>query len=710
MLQQDHSDCGVACLLSLVRFYAGEGELEHIRNISGTNSQGTTLLGLEQASRDLGFDAEGCSADISSLIAHDTPVILHVIIDGNLHHYVVCYGYKEGHFIIGDPSRGIRVITNTELDRIWVSKTCLTLVPNNSFLSKKENDRSKVVWIKTLLKKDIQILTTSAALGVGIAILGLSMAIFQKKLIDSILPDKNVESLIIGVFALGILLLLKSGLSALRSSLIIDQSRQFNVRIARDFLTRLFYLPKPFFDSRKVGDFVARLNDASRIQRVISKLVGSTIIDIIIAIVTIGFLFFFSWKIACVAMSGMSLYFILLYKYNSEIVRAQKSVMGDYASNESKYIDSIGGIADIKSYDRYDDFVKNNLSVFSQFQTSIFNLGHINIKLSFVAGIVSMLILLTILAMGSMQVIHGQLALGSLIAIIGVVVTLLASVGNLAMVSIPLNEAKVAFDRMFAFSADNEIDTNPRKTLSAVHSISVTRLAFSFRGRSPLFEDISIELDRGTITTLLGESGSGKSTLLQILHQFYPPSSGNVVVNNSLDLQIIETNSWSNLVSYLPQNVHIFNGPVLSNITLTEDHEDWKEAIDLCDSYGLSKLISSFPQGFKTIVGEGGVNISGGQRQVLALARALYHKPDVLLLDEATSAMDRKTETYVLNLLQDLKKNMIIFMVTHQLKLARKSDYIYILEDRKTLTHGTPSSLLHSENFYSEGIREFAID
>jgi ABC-type bacteriocin/lantibiotic exporter with double-glycine peptidase domain len=137
VLQQDQSDCGVACLLSIINYYVGSNSSEAIRKLSGTNITGTTLLGLYQAAISVGFNAEGCEADMASLFKHASPVILHVLIEDKLEHYVVCYGtmVKENKnlvFIIGDPAKGIVYLNESELSAIWKSKICLTLEPNEN--------------------------------------------------------------------------------------------------------------------------------------------------------------------------------------------------------------------------------------------------------------------------------------------------------------------------------------------------------------------------------------------------------------------------------------------------------------------------------------------------------------------------------------------------------------------------------------------------
>jgi ATP-binding cassette subfamily B protein len=161
ILQQDASDCGVACLQSLARLYGGDISLEKLRDISGTSKQGTTPLGLYQGANKIGFDAEGNEADIDTLIEHGEPLILHVLIDKRLQHYLVCYGFEKNQFVIGDPAKGIVYYTKEELDEIWSSKKCLTLKPNTNFQKTETTKRAKKEWIVNLIKEDYGLLGIS---------------------------------------------------------------------------------------------------------------------------------------------------------------------------------------------------------------------------------------------------------------------------------------------------------------------------------------------------------------------------------------------------------------------------------------------------------------------------------------------------------------------------------------------------------------------
>lgn len=192
-------------------------------------------MGLYQAASTLGFTAQGNEADIQALIDHKEPFILHVVIEDRLQHYVVCYGYKNDKFIIGDPAKGIIAFSKDELESIWKSKTCLTLSPNNEFVKTETQNRNKKQWFLKLLKEDYRLISFSVLLGLGMAVLGMVMAIFSQKLIDDILPSKNLTKLITSIALVGFLLLVRVLFAALRDYFLISQSKDFNNRIVDSF-------------------------------------------------------------------------------------------------------------------------------------------------------------------------------------------------------------------------------------------------------------------------------------------------------------------------------------------------------------------------------------------------------------------------------------------------------------------------------------------
>lgn len=206
-------------------------------------------------------------------------------------------------------------------------------------------------------------------------------------------------------------------------------------------------------------------------------------------------------------------------------------------------------------------------------------------------------------------------------------------------------------------------------------------LSFRFAGKSALLKNVNLELRQGEMTVLLGEVGSGKSVLLQIIQRFYGFENGSITVNDTTNIQDFNLTDWREKLGVMPQEIKLFSGTLLDNIILGNVAEEAERAISFCKEMGFDRYFEALPQSYVTIVGEEGVNLSGGQRQLVGLARALYQNPDVLLLDEPTAAMDSKTAAFVMDLLQKLKPNLATLMITHRLDVVTGIDRAYRLED-----------------------------
>lgn len=713
--QQDERDCGVACLLSVIRYYKGERTLEQLRRISGTSVNGTTLLGLYEAAKVMGFEAQGCEADIPSLMEHPAPCILHVLMPGGIQHYLVVYGYEkqdgEVKFLISDPARGVSTYTGKELEDIWQSRACLILSPSDGFELAEKQRSDKQQWLLYLLKEDTQLLVLATGLGIGVAALNMVMALFSQRLLDDIIPQRNFFKFNMGVSLLVLLLIIKELANMLRQYMLLRQSLDFNKRIIGNFFKRILQLPKVFFDTRKIGELTARLNDTSRIQKFISQVVGNVIIDGLLVIISIGFLFSYSLIVGAIVICFLPLYFLLIYIHQRAVTHAQQQMMSGYALVESNYIATIRGIETIKHYNRQDLFADGNEQAYGHYQGFVFRLGRIQVKLALLANLLGIVYLAGIIIYTVQEVFAGHLKTGEMMAILGICVTLLPAVANLALLALPLQEAKVAFDRMFEFVGIVQEDSAAVITTDTPvwQHLEVKELSFRFPGRRPLLQHVSMEVSRHEIVALVGESGSGKSTLMQLLERFYMPDSGQLIVNGNQALGDWPLAAWRRVIGVVPQQVHIFNGSILENIAFEDAAQKPAEVLRFLAEYGFTSYLGAFPQGPFTLVGEEGLNLSGGQQQLVALARALYHRPQLLILDEATAAMDRNTEHFVIQQLQQLKAQMGIIFISHRLHVLKMLvDRIYIMEGGTIVEQGNHHQLMHSDNLYSAYWNDYA--
>lgn len=706
--QQDQTACGVACLQAVFRYFGNDQvSLERLRELSGTSLQGTSLLGLYQAANTLGLQAQGYECDLPHLRQCRDVCIVHIVKENTLQHYIVNYGYDDRRkaFLIGDPAQDrVGYMPEQTLERLWQSKCLLLLQPTEQFEKTSLQNNRKWSWLKTLIREDWNILGMALALGIAMAVLGLATAIFSQRLLDHLLPAKDLTGLYTGLVMLLLLLLARNLLGYMRQLFLLQQSRNFNIRVIDYFFSRLLQLPKPFFDNRKTGDLIARLNDTRRIQATLTRLSASLTIDLLMALLSLIAIYVYHWQSGILVSLWIPLFAWIAWRFHRPILLGQQKVLAGYALSESNYVDTIQGIGAVKMANKQSFFGQTASHLYGLFQSATFRLGRTGLMYGTAMESLGALGLVGILSFASIGVMQGDLTAGGLMAILQMTGVLMASTAQIAGANMQLQEAKVAFDRMYEFASiqseqEEEMEL-PQAKIFEWQALHVEHLSFRFPGRKRLLENLDFHLYKGEWIALLGESGCGKSTLLQILQKFYRPESGKIKVNGN-DLELIGYESWRTKLGVVPQQIKVFNGTVLDNILLGDEPLEWQGLQAFFEYYGFDAYFNKLPNGYATLVGEEGVNLSGGQQQLLALARALYRRPELLLLDEPTAALDRDTEQFVLRLLHKLKHEMGILMFTHRLHTTRQADRIYLIENGRIANQGNHADLLLSDNLYS---------
>ena len=711
MLQKSQSDCGVACLGSIIRYHGGNANQEKIRIMSGTSKQGTTMLGLYQTAIHLGFEADGLQADPEYLKIIQQPVILHALVNQSMQHYIVCYKAVDNHFLIGDPAEGIRWINGKELDEYWQSRKLLQLIPDaKKFIKTGHEHQKQWKWFIDLIRQDMSVLNTALLIGVVVAVLNLATAVFAQVLIDTLIPSHDLMRIYFAIALVVLLLITKSLINYGRQLLLLKQGLDINIRITGSFLSNLLYLPFPFFATRKTGDMVARLNYIRHIQQTVSYLFGELLISMLVLLVSLLAVFLYNVKLGLILSAGIPFYALIAYRYHKPVLSGQRELLGAHAMNESNYIGTINNIIPVKSFGREGFFAKTGLEVFGVFQQKSYQLGRYGMIIQLFTGIAGILITMAIIAWSSVKMLDNSMSTGVFLAVFSLSGTVLASLGTVAFANIQIQGARIAFERMYEFSG-MEKEFYPLKEASehkqeSFEKIELQNISFRYPGRRLLLEDISFSLQKGEMVTIFGDNGCGKSTLLSLVQRFYMPDEGNVLLNNR-NVHNFSLPVWRRMMAVVPQDISLINASLLANIVMSSEKSEAEQAVKLLSDYGFDPLVERFPQGYLTMLGDGGIRISGGQKQLVGLARALVQIPELLLLDELTAHMDRQTENFVLDLLDRLRKDMGILNITHNIRNAALSDKIIVLQDRHMVATGKHHELMDFENPYSEVWQSF---
>ncbi|WP_166386927.1 peptidase domain-containing ABC transporter [Polaribacter sp. 11A2H] len=688
VLQHDQKDCGCACLKMALRYYGGDANLEYLKEISGTNSEGTSLLGLIQASEKVGLLSEAYQASIEDIKKIKEPFFLHVELNGFLH-YLICFDYHEKKgFTVVDPGIGLVTYSEEDLLEIWKDGYILIVKKEKGGVSLKTSGKGYLNWVLNMMKKDASYYISAVFLGIVIALLNMTTLVFTEKLIDVVLPSRSLSLLFKTLAIWFVLLLITIVLNYVRSIVLIQQAYNFNVRVFRFFFKRLLKMPKVFFDSKRQGDMIARMNDTERIQQNIKTIIADSFIQFFMIIVAVGFLIYYSVEVALIVLASFPILYLCSWLFNKKIKKLQHKMFNDYAQTESNYIDTISGIETIKVFNKESFYFKKNASFYKSFQNSILSLFKYEINQGTLIEICSTIISASGIAYAVLLVFNRVLEVGDLIAIISLIFMIIEGMKGIVQLNFEIFESKIAIERMFDFvERSDEIDekkvSSNSKIIEDIQTISINNLSFSYPGQDFLITAANLTLNKGQITFLKGQSGSGKSTLSQLLLKFYKQNIGTITVNNNYLLESIETNQWRSQIAYVPQNIKIFNENILYNISLNDKKDD-NEVMDFCrNELKIENIFSKFKDSYWTVLGEEGVTPSGGEKQIIAIARALFFKPKVLILDEATASMDSATQNRILEILDVIKKDMIILFITHNEELSSNNlANTYLLKDK----------------------------
>jgi ATP-binding cassette, subfamily C, bacteriocin exporter len=657
--QRDEKDCGAACLLSILRYHETDSGIDHLNYLSGASTSGVSLYGLAKAASSFGLVGEGFEATIEDLKSLSDPCILHTTIQGIHEHFVVLYGIKKGRYLIGDPEVGIVSISEEELLSMWKTGVLMTFTKTKEFKPTASAKKKNNAWLFNLIISDTNKLISTLFLGIVISSLSLSTAIYTQALIDVILPKGNLQLLILSVIGWALLLLTNTFILYFRGIIIAQWEYNFSTSILASFFSTLLTLPKTFFDSKKKGDLIARMNDVQRIQSILNQIVNESIIHVLIITCSVIVLYYYSPIASLIAVLNLPLQFCIVYLFNEKLHNLQKNTVRKYGINEANYVDVLEGIEVIKSTTKESYFHQSVVSRYKDFKSSEYNLNKTAILYRIVSSGLGIFVTISTVLHSALLYYQGNLILGQLLAILSIVFLVISSTSNLVLLNVSLQSGKVALQRLYEC-----LEQSPEKHAKSVSSepvfegidnISVDNLSFGFPSCDFLFENASLNVRKGESIAILGENGCGKSTFINVLLKFFEYESGSIIINEKIDFKNIPPERWRKFVSIVPQKTKIFNSTLWENIALGTGSVE--EVESFCKNMGFSDIFETLPLKYETLLGEAGINISGGQQQLVAMARALYRKPSLLLLDEATSSFDPHTEAIAQNA---IKKTLLL--------------------------------------------------
>ena len=658
IIQSESTECGNACLSMICGFYGKDIDLFNFRNRYGSTSQGATLNVLAAIAQKAGLKTRALSLDIAEIKELRLPCILH----WSLNHFVVLVAIKGKRFIIHDPALGRRVVHLQELSENF-SGIALEAWPDSDFRQEKQRSRLKLLDLMHNMVGLKSALIKIFMLSVVIETVNLLLPMGTQIVTDHVITAHDENLLMVICVGLMFFTIFKTWVSMIRAWVSLKLNTLTDVQWKTSFFDHLMSLPLAFFEKRQLGDIQSRFASLDIIRATFTNSIVTGMID---SIMTIGLLIMLSlyggWLVWVVL--GFTVCYAIMRALTYKFYRTvSEELIVKRARSGSHFMESLYGIATIKSLNlknrRSQHWLNTNIDVSNAgLKQTRFDMlfGGINTFINSADQVV-------ILWLGAQMVMDNTMTIGMFMAFNAYRGQFTQRAASLIDLTMQLKMLSLHNERISEIVySEPEVDSPLRNVFeeNVGVSLEVRDLAYQYDLLSkPVFSNVNISVAAGESVALVGVSGIGKTTLLKVMSGLLTPERGEIFIGG-FDINKIGINNFRSNIACVLQEDRLFSGSITDNISGFDDEVDEALVIECAMQCNIHEEILRMPMGYETIIGELGAGISGGQKQRLLIARALYQKPRILFMDEATSHLDINNEKIINAAIESLNITRII--------------------------------------------------
>lgn len=548
----------------------------------------------------------------------------------------------------------------------------------------------------TIIKKLLFLLSTykkefflSFILTIIISLIGVIESLFLSYLIDSVLYSDEKTTLITIAIIIFLTTLFQISLKTLKNLLIQQISYKLDIDLTKKFYNTVLQLQFAFFETHKTGDLISRINDARTIRNTLSEGIISIISNIIMFLLVGITLFKLNASLFFIQITSIIIFSIIVFKFGKFFSKSYQSSMEKYADFQAFITESFSGIMAIKTNSSLKTFKKQLKKRQNNFIQTNWNISEYSILQNSYCSSIEKLTYILLLVFGCLFVIKETMSIGQIASFMTLSVFFSNSIVNILDLQPGIQESFAAIKRLFEVMNETSEDNVVSKLVkNVVPRIEFKDVTFYYKKDRIIFNKLNINIKPGEWISFIGKTGCGKTTFTKLILKLYKPQNGIILWNNE-DIQNLNTDSIRKSIAYVPQDIIIFSGTIFDNITMFDETISKDNVIEITKKVGIYEKISTLEKGFNTVIGERGFSLSGGERQKIAICRALIKNPQVIIIDEATSNLDTLSEKEFISIIEQQKKEgKTIISITHRLSTSKKCDKIYVLDNGNIVEEG----------------------
>jgi ATP-binding cassette, subfamily B, bacterial HlyB/CyaB len=691
------ADQGLACLVMLLRFHGVGADPVQIRHQFGGVPVGTEEM--LRCAKQLGLRGRVRQTKWSKLDTTPLPAIA-AMRDGG---FVVLGKVGDGKAIVQSPlSPRPSLMSKEEFEAAWDGR--LVLMTRRAGLGDLGR-RFDISWFLGALHKYRQQLFEVFVASFFLQLFALASPLFFQVVIDKVLVHHSLSTLDVLVIGLVTISVFETVMAILRTYLFSHTTNRIDVELGARLFHHLLALPAAYFQTRRVGDSVARVRELENIRNFLTSSALTLVIDLFFTFVFLGVMFVYSPLLTWIVLGSFPFYIGISAGVTPLFRQRLDEKFRRGAENQAFLVEAVTGVETLKASAVEPQMQRRWEEQLAGYVASSFRVLKLGNTASQSVALVNKLVMAAILYFGARLVIDGTLTVGELVAFNMLAGRVSQPVLRLAQVWQDFHQARLSIARLgdILNTAPEPRMNATRATLPAIRGdISFEHVSFRYRiDGSAVLQDVSFNVTAGQVIGVVGPSGSGKSTVAKLVQRLYIPESGRVLVDG-VDLAMVDTAWLRRQVGVVLQENVLFNRSIRENIALSDPTMPLERVMQAAHLAGAHEFILEAPEGYDTIVGERGTSLSGGQRQRIAIARALVTNPRILIFDEATSALDYESERIIQENMKRITQGRTVLIIAHRLSTVRRCDRIMSLDHGRLVEDGAHDELIKTGGPYSK--------